>query len=362
MYVETADVVSCVILHACTVLCYTTFIRLNIASIGENCFAAMVIVGGIRRQLGVDKESNKGIKRKVTNAEPTHGSGHSTSASSSGKTPFDFLGNLYGAGRLSSKEVVLGCQAVRSGCDSMSGNLARISTNHSGNIQRDLLRKLAQTSGQSAPDLYVAEAPFWDKVGCKVKMCLLYFLLPFEVLDSIIMPGRVADWCSYRDIHLKSKFQQWQDVTNISDSGNFVAFGIWGDSAPFNTRDSVQLMLFNVLSNESCQKRIWFTAFSKDVQCNCGCKGRHTYDVVWSVMKWCLDVLASGTRPSHRHDGAPLKSSKFPGDANRFQKSKTHKKLRVRGWCAQKRGDWAWLKQALGMTGWGGEGPYLRVC
>lgn len=70
-------------------------------------------------------------------------------------------------------------------------------------------------------------------------------------------------------------------------------------------------------------------------------------------MLWVLVAMMSGRYPTYRHDNVEFKDSSRLGDAKRARKSGD--RLMLRGACIQKRADWAWLKQTLGLCGWGGE-------
>ena len=114
----------------------------------------------------------------------------------------------------------------------------------------------------------------------------------------------------------------------MQDNGDVAVLGLWGDSAPYNTRDSLFLCLWNVLSGLH-HLRYWFTAFPKRVMCACGCKGRHTMATVWSVLHMCLMALLTGKSPGHRHDGTAFADSNFANDKARAKRA--GKNLRMRG-------------------------------
>lgn len=64
--------------------------------------------------------------------------------------------------------------------------------------------------------------------------------------------------------------------------------------------------------------------------------------------------------PRTRHDGVPFSRSSWKGDAQRA--SKVGQRFRFRAICVQARGDWSWLKQALGLQGWQGKKSTSRCC
>ena len=135
-----------------------------------------------------------------------------------------------------------------------------------------------------------------------------------------------------------------------------------GDSAPFHTRDSIFLLLFNVLSGNLQKKRFWTCAFPKSMFCNCGCKGRHTFDDVFSVLLFACRAWLSGVWPRLRHCGQAFADSTRPGDKARAAKARGRKRLMFQGAVVQKRGDWPWFKQIFDIVGWKAEGASKRVC
>ena len=103
----------------------------------------------------------------------------------------------------------------------------------------------------------------------------MYFQLTFEWFDYLIGGG---DADTYTDLHdsspHKNTLRQWIDRVGIAaEPEEFISFGVWGDSATYNTRDSLFLILYNALSG-SCRDRHWFCAWPKKIMCRCGCAGR----------------------------------------------------------------------------------------
>ena len=95
--------------------------------------------------------------------------------------------------------------------------------------------------------------------------------------------------------------------------------------------------------------------------CQCGCGGRHTLDNVWDVISWSLHISMTGILPLFRYDGRKFADSSLMGSQKRARKLKKQKNLRVRGGCIQKRADWSWMKNLVGMCGWR-DGPHKRCC
>ena len=108
--------------------------------------------------------------------------------------------------------------------------------------------------------------------------------------------------------------------------------------------------------------RFPFAAFGKRLSCGCGCLGRCTYDAIWHVMAWCLDVSRTGTYPTVRDDGVPFEYSPYKADRLRAHWGKVKRKVLALAGCIQKRADWQWMKVVGGLAGWRGEGVEGRCC
>ncbi len=83
-----------------------------------------------------------------------------------------------------------------------------------------------------------------------------------------------------------------------------------------------------------------------------------SFDV--EVLAWVGRTFLTGVRPRVRHDGIPFETSGYEGD--RWPALQAGTTLRMRVAIIQARGDWAWMKQALGLCGWKGEGPEKNMC
>jgi hypothetical protein len=171
------------------------------------------------------------------------------------------------------------------------------------NTHRDVMTTLGVASGMS--QLYEAKAPMWDKLKGEPQEGSLWFLLPHEVINSQVESA--SEWFDFAEDQpgLRKSHGQWCARMKVNPA-NFVAVGLWGDSAPYHTRDSLVLVLFNVLTG-SHNRRYWMCGISKNSLCCCGCSGRCTLEVVWKIFAWSMAAMLSGTYPSRRHDGTMLK-------------------------------------------------------
>ncbi len=110
-------------------------------------------------------------------------------------------------------------------------------------------------------------------------------LLPHEMLEHIVPEGSEKDACKFSSDSPASK--RSMDVTKerlglaTNEWDDYVGVGIWGGAAPYNSgkRDSLYLFLWNTVTGPN-NRRIWMAAFPKRLVCQCGCAGRHTFNVV----------------------------------------------------------------------------------
>ena len=151
---------------------------------------------------------------------------------------------------------------------------------HGHNVLRDFQRAMKKWTHM--PELYQATVPMWDKAANKPVSGNLWFLLPHELLPLLVKDNLHA-WTVFDDSirELRHVVEQWRH-TNIpgDDTNDLVAMSLWGDGAPFNTRDSLNLFLWSALTGDN-QNRFWITACTKSSTCACGCHGRHTFDAIF---------------------------------------------------------------------------------
>ena len=124
-------------------------------------------------------------------------------------------------------------------------------------------------------------------------------------------------------------------------------------AAAVRTSDSLFLVHWQFLLGLMTHMRLWICCFTKRSICNCGCKGRCTFNIVFEAIAWSMRALLIGRYPSHGPGG-----SKLTGWREKLAGSH----LRIRGAMIRKFGDWQWHKQALNMVGWEAAGILKRVC
>ena len=207
------------------------------------------------------------------------------------------------------------------------------------------------------PPLYITTVPQWDASKMRQVEQDMAFLPIHETLGCLVERGAEDSWCSLGQDQagFKSTLERWSTPVGVSLVGQFFAcLALWGDSAVSTKREALHLLLFQVVSGVFRQ-RFWVAAFNKSKICKCGCSGRHTFDGVHSVVSWCFRALLSGRYPAADHLGQP-----FPTDSWRGKRA--GQALKIRGACTAYYGDWAWVKQSLGLRGWPGEGKKGKLC
>jgi hypothetical protein len=234
-------------------------------------------MGGIRQQLAFGSQSRGSTKRKA-DGQPSAD---------------EFLHRLFIRGRISAPALQVGARAFSTERDDTQQLMTKMGKGFKeGNSSRDVLRALE--SKAKMPPLHCTKAKVWDSVNNTQIEDDMYFLLPHEVLDKTV--DVVDDWIGVDGRPgLDLAMQEFCDRMH-TDRTNMAAVGIWGDTAPYHTRDSLFLVVFNVLSGKY-HRRFWMTAFPKKLVCRCGCKGRHTMATVWRVFAWSMRALLTGVYP-----------------------------------------------------------------
>ena len=109
---------------------------------------------------------------------------------------------------------------------------------------------------------------------CVFSMSVLddcYFNLPHEIIDYEIDSRGMDEVVGEPGEKIQKLIDAWAEKTGVeSNDQPVVGVGVWGDTAPYGTRDSLAVLLFNILGSV---QRYWFCVFSKRTACACGCKG-----------------------------------------------------------------------------------------
>jgi hypothetical protein len=121
---------------------------------------------------------------------------------------------------------------------------------------------------------------------------------------------------------------------------------LWGDNAPYSARskDSVFLLTWRLLTGRK-RDRLWALALPKKHLGACGCFGRRSFDAAFVVLAYSFRALLAGSYPMKDRMGDYFQANSWRGQM-------AGQRLRIRGACLAKPGDWAWLKQIVGLCGW----------
>ena len=237
--------------------------------------------------------------------------------SRSGNEVQSYVEDLYNNQKINAQDVIDGVRADTASSSSGAGSvISRLGegTRPKQNQSRDVKRALSH--GVTLPLPYVTEASLGDRKARKKISRPLGFLPIQDIVYTTVDPDCTAEYCSFTpeaaklDVELGDTIRRVSATRKPTDSG----IAIWGDCARYHTRDSVHLLTFYFLSGIH-HLRHWLVAFSKRDTCQCGCRGKCTYDVVFDVIGWMLKWCALGRMPNTNHLGQ--KFSELKGEANR---------------------------------------------
>ena len=160
-----------------------------------------------------------------------------------------FLNGMFLIGRLSAPELQEGSEAANANNngDALTAKLGKTAKRGKfrGNCSRDILGKLCRTV-RHRPDLYSTQIPFWCNRTDTQKMMQCLFLLPHELIEWLATRYDPNELTGFTNAYMQQLFDDWLRSANIKEDA--VACGLWGDAATYNTRDSIFMILMNVLS------------------------------------------------------------------------------------------------------------------
>ena len=245
--------------------------------------------------------------------------------------------------------VAMAWDAGRWGMSAEAKDLASVGTSgaHSGNAQRDLMRRFDRTGLVKAmPELYYFDARGKGGIATKHAMFLPHETIHMAVasvgIHSLVaLPNNgpltqlVRDWCAHPDVGL------------VGRENEVAPIGMAGDGMQYTSTlqaghvKSVMLMNMNFIGGtvdwQACMYLI--TVLSKDSLCDCGCEGWHTINDVMKVLSWSFALMRGGESPASRHDGSSWskhdKSHRMPAGM----------RLPLAA-LIQLRGDWDWMSWA----------------
>lgn len=257
------------------------------------------------------------------------------------------LGKVFLENHLSARRThELAVGAVVSGAQKMNsfasaGNFGR----HPGNMCRDMTRRIARSRVSNFPKPYWVTLQLWDhKEGCVVNemypMYLPHELLAYEVEQRGLQQLLASPGTELFD--LVGSFAQDCEVP----ADELVPMGLWGDGVPFTKSSSLELLTLNFVGDATGQRHVLVGADQRCF-CQCGCKGRHTWDGLFQVLKWSFIMCMLRTWPTRRHDGQEW------GQGDGLRSKMAGLMLPCHAGLVQIRGDWMWYCQVLDLPHWG---------
>ena len=217
-----------------------------------------------------------------------------------------------------------------------------------GNVHRDMLSTLSRRSAW--PPLY------WADVRTTNGLKSHPFILPHEWLAAMVrMHGRDSDvfgrnvkaWGSNVLEHLEATCKELHiDVATCEP------LGLHGDGVPFGSRvwtdDSLECLNLNF---PGFQQRIPVTVMQKTIVIK-----HETFHDIMNVLKWSLQICATGVFPSVRHDGSPF------GRKESHRAAKSNTPMGCKALLCEIRGDWAFYKQTFDFPQWNEKSGICWCC
>lgn len=289
------------------------------------------------------------LKRKLSTFQPSSASGSSaksssaSSSSSAAETVKDVLADFYLSNKLSAKDFQRSALAAHNSGASGIEDIAKCGNSGKAfkNLARDVMRNLLKQC--SIPELFWWPVDVWDKTLNKRKEIQYPFLLPHEMLHSLVQKKTISFFTSLAEYpELESIRTNTCRQLSLRE-GFTAALGIHGDGVPFTKRESLEMISWNALSHPTAD-RFPFSGVSKAFLCKCGCKGRHTYNSILKVFAWSMGMLIVGTVSAFLPDGSRW------SDCKRLMKPGL--KLGFHALLLQCRGDWPFLRSLFGFPSW----------
>ena len=182
---------------------------------------------------------------------------------------------------------------------------------------------------------------YWAEVRCmKVKTRVIEWKwiaisLPHEIVHAIqrlsVLEKLLAT--DGMDPLTKEHLESCEQKTQCK----LLGLGMWADGTPCNwdRTESVETLLLNFpgLTGENKNLRIPITALSSKNVCD------ETWSDINAIVKWSLQILATGEWPTCRHDGSPWRKS----DCKRVKAREIQRSCLV-----EMRADWDWMAKGYG--------------
>jgi hypothetical protein len=213
------------------------------------------------------------------------------------------------------------------------GRLAKASSSKA-HVARNLLRVLTKAK-RGWPSLYIANIVVWDRRNFCEKTVPCPFLLPHELIHALLIWTPKETLCSVTGLAPRT-LRHLQECKDCLKSELVVPIAIWGDGVPCNWDRTQSIETFAMslpgLDAKGRTFRMPLMGLSKKYIAS-----KATYNSIFNVLKWSFEVLASGSLPACRHDGAAW------GSSDHQRKKLSGQQLGVRGVLCEVRADWVFL-------------------
>ena len=265
-------------------------------------------------------------------------------------------------GKVSAPDVQALCSGITEDEQCVDWGRAGNSGAHPGNSSRDLISKMKKTANRIP--LYEFDNVLWDKQTNSQVTDTMHVALLHEEVDDLVKDDPRAYAANDGISDLDKAALGWSKKVHVHANDHLIGgIGIWGDSAVYNTRDSIVLILFNILTGLcATPHRIWLACLSKKQLCQCGCQGRCTLEPLWDLIGWSLRCSLLGFYPTHRHDGVPFAESTRTGDRLRAKWATAKRRFHMVVGVIQQRGDWSWMAATFDLSNWTGVGKKRAIC
>ena len=175
------------------------------------------------------------------------------------------------------------------------------------------------------------------------------FLLIHEIVAKIVARSDLKLFCDTEALTGSAAVHMLSAKAELGLDASYplLPLALWGDGAPCNWDRSESLEMFTLsfpgISENSPDRniRIPLAAINKKF-----CSSVNTFDDVFSIITWSLQMLALGAHPTKRHDN----SDWIKSDSKRTKHQ--GQPIGCKAVLAEVRGDWKFYKEAFRFPGW----------
>ena len=177
------------------------------------------------------------------------------------------------------------------------------SRNKAGIQNRDVIGKFAKST--TWMPVYWAQVRCWDPKTSSVYKEWLAFDIPHEIVHALERTSVLEKLMALDGMDTLTREHLLS--CELEAQCKLLGIGIWADGTPCNwdRSETVETLSMSLpgLTGDFKNMRIPITALSNKHVCH------ETWIDICAVLKWSLQVLATGQWPTCRHDGAPWRKS-----------------------------------------------------